>query len=184
MGDRSGSGIEPLVVFSNCEAVEIFIGNESLGCFEPDRENFPNLPHPPYQIPMGRGHLTWGKPHADLRVVGFLNGKAVIEQVIAADGLPHGMRLEADSAELIADGADMTRLVFKIVDRYGNRLPYTNQVVAFEVDGPADLIGENPFALMGGQAALYLRARHEPGEVTVQAITSRLPPVWIKITLR
>jgi len=44
----------------------------------------------------------------------------------------------------------MTRVVFKIVDAYGNRLPYTNQVVSFEVDGPGELMGENPFALMGG----------------------------------
>ena len=31
--------------------------------------------------------------------------------------------LAADDAELHADGADMTRLVFKITDKYGNRLP-------------------------------------------------------------
>jgi beta-galactosidase len=183
MGDRSGGGIDPLVIFSNCDAVEVFIGDESLGCFDPDRENFPHLPHPPFQISMGRGHLTWGKRLADLRVVGFLNGEPVIEQRIAADGLPRTLVLEADSPELVADGADMTRLVFKIVDRFGNRLPYTNQPVTFEVDGPADLIGENPFAIMGGQAALYLRARHEPGTVTVRASTPRLAPAEISITL-
>lgn len=68
----------------------------------------------------------------------------------------------------------MTRLVFKIVDEYGNRLLYTNQCVSFEIGGPANLIGENPFALMGGQAALYVRARREPGTVTIRAATPRL----------
>jgi hypothetical protein len=48
--------------------------------------------------------------------------------------------------------------------------------LSFEIDGPAELIGENPFALMGGQAALYVKARHEPGTVTIRATTPRLEP--------
>ncbi|MBN1964623.1 MAG: glycoside hydrolase family 2 protein, partial [Anaerolineae bacterium] len=184
MGDRSGGGIDPLVVFSNCEAVEVYIGNDCLGRFEPDRRAFPHLPHPPFQIRIGQGHLTWGKELADLRVVGYIGGEVAAEQRIAADGLPHALVLTADFTELQADGVDMTRLVFNIMDRYGNRLPYANQVVAFEVEGPADLIGENPFALMGGQAALFLRARHEPGTVIVRATTPRLLPAAVSITLR
>lgn len=184
MGDRSGGGINPLVVFSNCDEVEVFVGDESVGRFAPDRETFPHLPRAPFVIPMPHQHMIWGRALADLRLVGYLDGQAVAEQCIAADGLPHALTLEADDSELAADGADMTRVAFRIVDRYGNRLPYTNQVVTLEIDGPADLIGENPFALIGGQAALYVRARHTPGVVRVRATTPRLPPVEVTITLR
>ena len=184
MGDRSEGGNDPLVVFSNCDAVEVFIGDEQMGRFTPDRDAFLHLPHPPYQISLGAQHLTWGRALADLRLVGYVNGEIAAEQRIAADGLPHKLVLAADHNALHADGADMTRLVFKIVDRYGNRLPYTNQVVSFAVDGPADLIGENPFALIGGQAALYLRARHQPGTVTVYAQTPRLEPAVVTLTIR
>jgi beta-galactosidase len=104
--------------------------------------------------------------------------------MIASDGLPAALLLLPDDPELCADGADMTRLVFKIVDRFGNPLPYVNQVVSFEVEGPADLIGETPFALMGGAAALYLRARHEPGRVHIRATTPRLPSAETTILLR
>ena len=184
MGDNSGGGVNPLVVFSNCDEVEVWIGDTSTGRVAPDRATFPNLPHPPFQIPLGHGHLTWGKTLVDLTVRGYIGGQVAAEQRIAADGLPAALMLCADDAELHADGADMTRLVFKIVDRFGNRLPYTNQVVSFEVDGPADLIGENPFAIMGGQAALYLRARHQPGTVTVRATTPRLPAASTAVTIR
>ncbi|MBI5957421.1 MAG: glycoside hydrolase family 2 protein, partial [Chloroflexi bacterium] len=176
MGDRSRGGIDPLVIFSNCDFVEIWVGNDRLGCFEPDRASFPNLPHPPFQVTTGMEHLTWGKNLSDLRIIGIIDGKVAAEQSIASDGLPSALLLQVDDQELDADGADMTRVVFKIVDRYGNRLPYTNPVVTFEIDGPADLIGENPFALIGGQAALYLRARHESGMVQLRATTPRLAP--------
>lgn len=186
MGDRSEGGNDPLVIFSNCDEVEIFIGQERLGRYQPDRAGFPHLPYPPYRIPLGREdvHLTWGRKMPDLRLIGYVGGQPVAEQCIASDGLPSRLVLEADFAELSADGADMTRLVFKIVDRYGNRLPYTNQPVSFEVEGPADLIGENPFAIMGGQAAMFLRARRQPGTVTVRATTPRLDPASVTITLR
>ena len=183
MGDRSEGGIDPLVVFSNCDAIDVFIGEEHFGRFLPDRETYPHLPHPPFVV---RGMtLLWGKQQfEDLRLVGYLGGKAVAEQRISAEGLPHALLLELDDDQLDADGADMTRLVFKIVDRYGNRLPYTNQPVAFEVEGSADLIGENPFALIGGQAALYVRARHEPGTVTIRATTPRLPAAQVTLTIQ
>ncbi|NJR12534.1 hypothetical protein HC776_01210, partial [bacterium] len=54
----------------------------------------------------------------------------------------------------------------------------------FEIDGPAELIGENPYAIIGGQAALYVKARHEAGTVTIRAKADRLPDAEISLTLR
>jgi beta-galactosidase len=181
MGDRSGGGNDPLVIFSNCEEVELYIGDNLFGRFKPDRVQFPNLKYAPFQIAGIQLWMTWGQKVTDLRVVGFINGAAVAEQRISAHGIPHALVLEPDDVELQADGADMTRLVFRIVDCYGNRLPYAIQPVQFEIDGPADLVGENPFALVGGQAAMYVRAQSEPGAVTIRATTARLDPVSVTI---
>jgi len=183
LGDRNASRIDRLVVFSNCDRIEVFVGDNRLGRFAPDRASFPHLPHPPYQIPMGSGNLSWGQRFPDLRVVGYLGGRPVAEHCIDAGSLPHALVLAADFTELKADGADMTRVAFTIVDRFGNRLPYTNQPVFLELDGPADLIGENPLALMGGQAAVYVRARREPGRVTVRASTPRLEPATVTLEI-
>jgi len=183
MGDRSGGGVDPLVVFSNCDEIEVYVGETRIGCFLPDRATFPHLPHAPFVIPMPQQHLTWGRTLPDLRLVGYLNGQPATEQRIAAGGLPHALALAVDDAALVADGADMTRVAFRIVDRFGNRLPYAHQVVTLAVDGPADLIGENPFALAGGQGALYLRAQREPGTVRIRATTPRLPAAEVTVTL-
>ncbi len=180
-GDRSEGGFEPTWVFTNCDEIQVFVGDEELGRFGPDRETFPNLPHPPVKITGFKDF--WGqKRHYDLRVVGYVDGEQVAEHCIAADGLPHALELATDTDTLAADGADMTRLIVRIVDRYGNRLPFTQSVITFEIDGPADLIGENPFALMGGQGALFVKARHESGVVNVRATTARLDPA--AVTLR
>jgi beta-galactosidase len=184
MGDRSAGGNDPLVVFSNCDEIDVFIGSDHFGRFQPDQDSFPNLPHPPFQVKGLAIFSTWGRQLADLRVVGYLGGQVAIEQRIETSPIPSALELRPDDAVLDADGIDMTRLVFRIVDRYGNRLPFATQVVSFEIDGPADLIGENPFALVGGQAALYVRARREPGTVIIRARTPRLPEATATIEFR
>lgn len=168
-GERAGAGVEPLVVFSNCDAIEVYKGGDLHGRFEPDRAQFPNLPHPPFIIHGFELPAMFGANYRDLRLVGFFDGQPVIEQRLSSDGVPHALTLEPDDRELRADGADMTRLVFRLVDRYGNRLPYCTVVVQFDLTGDAQIIGENPFPLVGGHAAVYLKAGLSPDVVTVRA---------------
>jgi beta-galactosidase len=78
----------------------------------------------------------------------------------------------------------MTRLIFQVVDRFGNVLPYVTKSIQFELEGDAaELVGENPFALIGGQAALYVRAGHTPGTVKIRASAPRLnaPEVMLSV---
>lgn len=185
-GDRSGGGFEPLYVFSNCETVELYVGNEHRGKGRLARDEFPNLPHPPFKfsgmgLSMEEGLLN---NYHDLRVVGSIGGKPVIEQRMRADSLPQTLIIQPDDTELHADGADMTRLVFKVVDSYGNRLVHADSIVTFTLEGPGELIGENPFALIGGQAALYVKATRTPGMITLRASAARLNTVEAVITTR
>ncbi len=183
MGDRSEGGNDPLVIFSNCDEIAVYVGGSLHGRFQPDREHYPHLPHPPFAV-TGLGLLmTWGSAFEDLRVVGYLNGQEAAEQRFSADGLPAALVLEADDAQIQANGADMTRIIVRIADRFGNRLPYTQSCVTFSVEGPADLIGENPFALMGGNAAVYLKARYQHGIVVVRAQAPRLPHAAVSVKL-
>ena len=77
----------------------------------------------------------------------------------------------------------MTRLCFHITDIYGNTLPYTPSIMNFEVNGPADVIGENPFPLMGGQGAVFTKVRHQTGSVTVLAKAGDLPLKTAKVEI-
>jgi beta-galactosidase len=183
LGERSQTGVEPLVIFTNCDSVLLHVGSRRLGVYRPDRKQFPHLEHPPV-ICTGLGGVGWEAPWADLRAVGLIGGKPAAEQRIAADGVPAQLLLQADHDELVADGADMTRIGFMVADRYGNALPYSAQAVRLTVRGPATLVGENPFALVGGVGAVYLRAGARPGSALVAAEVQRLPRASATVRLR
>lgn len=170
MGDRSGGGMNPLIVFSNCDEVEVILGEIHVGKFKPDHGSYPNLAHPPFIISGLDKYTAWGqREFHDLHLVGYLEGRSVAEAWISSSRIPKKLELTTDTSSLIADGADMTRLVFRITDEYGNILPYATKVVSFVLEGDAELIGDNPFPLIGGQAALFIKAGHSTCQVTVTA---------------
>ena len=182
MGDRSGGGNNPLTVFSNCDEVEIIIGDINVGRFQPNFRQYPHLSHPPFTIDGLNAYSAWGQAQFyNLRLIGYFNGKQVAEQQIASNRLPKRLELTADTDQLYADGADMTRLVFRITDEFGNPLPYATKVVTFQLEGEAELIGENPFPLIGGQAALYIKAYRKPGLVIVRAFAPELPDAEVSL---
>ena len=184
MGDRSGGGNNPLTVFSNCEEVEVIVGTFNIGKFKPDFEHYPNLIHPPVVVHGLDQYSAWGqREFYDLHLVGYIQGEPVAQQWISSNRLPKKLELTADTNQLVADGADMTRLVFRITDEFGNPLPYAVKIVQFELEGEADLIGENPFPVIGGQAALYVKARHQQGTVKVRASTNGLPSAGVSIEI-
>src|SRR5207253_8037373 len=81
-----------------------------------------------------------------------------------------------DDTKLIADGADATRLVFRVTDEFGAIRPFANDSVQFELEGPAEIIGDNPFALVGGTGAVWIRAKEQPGTVRLTATHPQLGP--------
>ena len=185
MGDRSGGGNDPLTVFSNCDQVEAIIGENHLGRVNPDAVTYPSLPHPPFTLPIPEKFSAWGQSEFyDLQLVGYINGEKVAEHWVASNQLPTRLELTTDTDQLFADGRDMTRLIVRITDAYGNPLPYATSVIDFEVDGPAELIGQNPFPLFGGQAALLLKAGREPGKVRVSARCAGLDGAKIEIIVQ
>jgi len=184
MGDRSGGGNNPLTVFSNCDEVEIIIGSIQVGKYRPDFDSYPHLPHPPFTIHGLNEYSAWGqRQFYDLHLIGYLRGEPVAEQWISSNRLPKKLELTTDTEILFADGADMTRLVFRITDEFGNPSPYATSIVEFELNGEADLIADNPFLLIGGQGALFIKARHQAGTVTVHARVKGLPEVSVSLDM-
>ncbi len=184
MGDRSEGGSSPLTVFSNCDEVEVIIGEFNLGRYLPNYEQYPALSHPPFTIDIPQKYTAWGgAAFHDLLLVGYVDEKPVAEQRISANRLPAKLELHTDTDYLLADGADMTRLIFRITDPYGNPVPYSNSVVSFEIEGPADLIGTNPFPLMSGQAALFIKAQQAEGIVQVRAYCEGLPEASLQLEI-
>ena len=180
MGDKAGGGVEPLIIFSNCDEIEILIGSKSRGRWQPDRKSYPNLARPPF-VATGLS-AGWGMDWEPLELRGFIGGKQVITRKIAHDGQPARLEVRADDKSIVADAADMTRVALSIVDEFGNVLPFAMQPVMLKLTGPGVLVGDNPFPMPGGRGAVYLRSTRKPGTISVTAETARLKPQ--KVTIR
>jgi beta-galactosidase len=178
-GDRSGGGNNPLTVFSNCEEIEVLIGEQSHGRFTPDYVQYPHLNHPPFVVRWPEPYDPWSIESCDLTVLGFINGQLSAEHTIAVDHVPDRLCVKAHTIQLRPDGMDMARIAVRIVDRYGNVLPYQLRIVEFSLEGDAAFIGENPLPLFGGQGACYVKSGHTTGAVVLNAWTVDLPPVSI-----
>lgn len=145
------------LIASNCDRLELFVGGQAYAIVEPDREQFPHLRYPPFFADFG-GVSAAELP--ELRIDGYVGDRLVLSRSFAAERSGDPLVLAADDAELAGDGSDATRVVFRAVDRHGAPRPYVGGTVALELDGPAALVGDNPFpfADAGGVGAVWVRA--------------------------
>ena len=146
---------------------------------DPDRNQFAFLKYPPFMVAAGDHMDGWG----DLRIDGYIDGKKVISKTYSGSGADHAFVLKADDTTLIADGADTTRVVLRAEDEFGNIRPFAADAITFELTGPAEMIGENPFGLIGGTGAIWIRAKEEPGTVTLKATHPILGSATVSVTL-
>jgi beta-galactosidase len=177
------------VVCSNCDHLKFYLRAHSLESnpwklaaeLDPDHKQFEHLTYPPFVLQLDRGYygIGWG----DLRIDGFLKGKQVISKTLSGSGVDRKFLLLPDDTELHADGADSTRVVLRVTDEFGATRTYANDPIVFTLDGPADLIGDNPFALIGGTGAIWIRARETAGTVRLTAKHPRLGTQTAEFTL-
>jgi beta-galactosidase len=190
------TGLTKAVICSNCEHLKLFIrensleGNPWLPLLEldPERTEFEHLAYPPFifdhsrhdysQHTAGR-HLKWG----DLRIDGYLQGKIVASRSLSGSGVSRKFTLTADDLSLMADGADTTRVVLRVTDEFGAIRPYANDAIVLKLEGAAELIGENPLALVGGRAAVWVRAMDQAGTVKLTAIHAHLGLQEVEIAI-
>ena len=157
------------MICANLDRLEVYVAGAHFATATPDTTNYRHLRYPPSFVDFGS---VDGSSHPQLRIDGYLGATKVASQSYSSD--PDGDRLHVtiDDTELTGDGSDSTRVVLRAVDRHGQPRPYVQGDVILSVDGPAVLIGDNPFALAdtGAAGAVWLRTiRNTPGTVTLTA---------------
>jgi len=169
------------LVSSNCDNLKFYLKGELIADAQPDREQFSHLKYPPFYPDLGKADLS--KLWADLRIDGYIGGKQVISRNYSGKGLDQKFTLLPDDTSLIADGADSTRVVLRVTDEFDNIRPYACDPIQFSLEGPAELIGDNPFGLVGGTGAVWIRARQQAGTVQLSAKHPRLGEQKVTFTL-
>ncbi len=191
-GDES-VGFTKAVFCSNCDHIKLFAragsveGNPWIPIAEvdPDRTEFSHLKYPPFiqdmtKLDLKEVRLGWG----DLRMDGYINGKMVISKTVSGSGVDRKLALLPDDHDLVADGADTTRIVVRVTDEFGAMRTFANDPIAFTLEGPAKLIGDNPLSLIGGTCAVWVRAEETPGAVRLTAKHPRLGSQTVSFTLK
>ena len=169
---------------SNCDHLKLFVKRDgawkAFAEVDPDRKQFPHLKYAPFTVNMV-DTFTWG--WGDLKIEGYVKGELKATRLYSGRGVDRKFEAVADDSELFADGGDATRVVLRVTDEFGNVRPFANDAIVLKLDGPADLIGDNPFALFGGVGAVWVRARESAGTATLTATHPRLGTQTVVIRL-
>jgi beta-galactosidase len=159
-------GFTHALVSSNCDHLKFYVNSELIAEADPDRAQFPHLKYPLFTAVPGKTRdIGWG----DLRIDGYIQGKQVISRTLSGKGIDQKFTLLPDDTTLLADGADTTRVVLRVTDEFDAIRPFANDAIRFELSGPAILIGDNPFSLIGGTGAVWIRSTEQPGRVRLTA---------------
>lgn len=162
-GDES-IGFTTALVSSNCDHLKFYVNGNLIAEADPDREQFKHLKYPPFSA-----NLEKMGPWGDLRIDGYIEGKQVISRSFSGSGVDRKFSLLPDDTSLVADGADTTRITLRVTDEFDAIQPFANDAIRFELTGPAQLIGDNPFSLVGGSGAVWIRAGEQAGTARLTA---------------
>lgn len=181
---REGQPLE-ISVYSSCEQVELFLNGRSLGWQPTSRAT--------------EFRASWTVPYepGELKAVGARGPRPVTTATLRTAAAAAGLRLRADRAALRANGQDLSYLQVEVVDEAGVRLPKAENLIHFQLEGPASLVGvgnANPVSLEScqqpqrrawqGRGLAIVKTGFSAGPITVTATSEGLAPARVMLTAR
>ena len=116
----------PVIVYTNCEEIELFLNGQSLG-----RKEIEKYGHGQWAVAYEKGELT---------VKGYNGGKTVAQQTKKTTGKPVALKLKLEN-DVKANGRDLAIFTCECVDKDGNIVPDASEFVRFSVADPAIIVG-------------------------------------------
>ena len=170
-------------VYSNCEQVELFFNDKSLGKLD----NTPERKHV----------LTWKVPYKEgtLKAISSNNGKEVDVTTLTSAGQVEKIKLTADRNIINADGNDLSYITLELVDKNGVRNQLAEEMVEFSINGDAVIEGvgnANPMSTESfvanhrktwrGSNLVVIRAGKTSGKIILTAKVKGVPDANITIS--
>lgn len=186
-GERNIGGVLPLIILTNCDYIETEFGDRPVKRYYPDRETYPHLPHPPVVLdsrnvrPEDFG--TWGFEWKQGIFRGYVDGKLVKTVVLPGDPVPTTLELVSDATQLRAAEKDAVRVIARALDQCGNVLPFFDEPLALEIEGPGRIIGPSLLSFKGGAAGFWVEAGETTGTIRLQARCGTLEPSVLEFTV-
>jgi len=194
----------PVLAYTNCNRVELFINGRSLG---EKRLEFPaqgtsggwnSYAQPFVDVTTDDLHLTWDVPYEPgvLRAVGRRrDGTVACHAEVRTAGAPAAIRLSVDRDTITAVPGDVAHVTFEIVDSVGTVVPTARDLVRFAMTGGsivaldnADLQDLDPYRAdrrraFEGRGLAIVRAT-QPGALRLTASAEGLRDASVTIVVR
>jgi beta-galactosidase len=198
---REGQFI-PVLAYSNCDAVELFLNDKSLGekrlefPRQGNSESWNHYDNPPVNATTADLHLSWDVPYEPgvLKAVGRKNGQVVCTQEVRTAGKPAAIRLNVDREVIVAGDYDVAHVTVEIVDSAGIIVPIAENLVRFTVEGEGHLIGVdngNPIdhdsfkadqrRAYNGRCLAIVKSTRRPGKIQLTAQSDGLKEASVEI---
>lgn len=187
-GERDACGIIPLIIFTNCDYLIFQYGNQTKKKIYPKGDEYKGMAYPPVIIdnsiitPEEAG--LWGMAWEDATITGYYKDEKIIERKLSKAPLPSELYVFTDDFELDASQKDATRTVVKILDQYGNVLPFIDEIIKIEVKGPGKLQGPSEVVVKGGALAFWVETINEPGEINITIKSRSLGEKNVKLKVK
>ncbi|MGA2747994.1 MAG: beta-galactosidase GalA [Verrucomicrobiota bacterium] len=116
-----------VIVFGNCQRVELFRNGQSLGTKDMPRN----------------AHLEWSVEYSPgaLSAKGYDGGRVTASALVQTTGVPSALRLAADRPVISADGEDLALVEVDVLDANGLVVPTADNRIRFSVQGPGQIVG-------------------------------------------
>jgi beta-galactosidase len=192
----------PMLAYTNCDAVELFVNGKSYG---EKRLEFPRQGNsggwnryasPQVNSTTADLHLSWDVPYkpGSVKAIGKKNGKVVCTEIIETTGKPAAMRLTSDVNSIKDDNQDVAHIKVEVVDDQGRVVPTADNLVSFKISGSGKLLGlENgdpsdhePYKsgkrkAFNGLELAIIQAGKVPGKITLTASSEGMKDVSVEI---
>jgi beta-galactosidase len=167
--------------YTNYEQVELFLNDQSLGAKQKSADDL---------------HLSWRVPFVPgvLKAIAVKEGKEPLVRQVRTAGEPAAILLQPDRSHIKADGIDLSFVTVKIVDAQGVLVPSADNLVTFEVQGPATIAGVDnglqtslePFKAnyrkaFNGLCLAVVQAAEQPGKILIKATSDNLKQAEVEI---
>lgn len=194
--------IYPVVVYTNCFSVELFVDGVSYGvkAYEFPAQGmtqyWPHFDHPLAPITTNDLHLSWDVPYTggELVAVGRdCEGRETARQTLRPAGAPAALCVEPDRDAFAADGRDAVSLAISLLDAGGRLVPDCELPVSVEVENGVllgmdngrpdchELYRSGVRETYRGLALAVVGASRTPGDVTIRVSAPGLAPQTVTI---
>ena len=171
-----------LQVYSNCDEVELFLNEKSLGSKTKHADDSP---------------LTWNVKFekGSLKTVGKNNGKVATSEEFKTAGAPAKIILTTDQPSLSNSWEDVAFVYATIVDANGVLCPNSDEKIKFTIEGPGiiealdngnnsshDIYKASEYVSNRGKCLAIIKAGGKPGKIIVKASAPGLTEGSVTLT--